>query len=250
MIFTIIFLFLTVGVIVFTVVYMKKQRNVKHNIQRIKGKKNLKTLWGIDDVKEDVIVCGNKNIIVMRIGSIDYHLLSEKEQNALEISLIEIAKTIKYPIQFFSTTEFVDTSEIIDSIQNTIDRKDNPKIIQYGKEIINHLSKMMDNRNLFIRKNYLVLSCLGEFEKSRYELMNAYEGLRFNLMNAKIGLDLLDGMELLELLHREFNKNTTTKLQEVLKEGGLELYVKGKARQKEGEENKAESYQERKGFVR
>ena len=32
-----------------------------------------------------------------------------------------------------------------------------------------------------------------------------------NLLNAKIGLEILEDYEIVELLHREFNKNTTTK---------------------------------------
>ena len=163
----------------------------------------------------------------MRIGSIDYHLLSEKEQNVLEINLIEIAKTIKYPLQFFSTTEFVDTTEIINEIKKNIDSKENKRIINYGNEIIKHLSNMMENRNLYIRKNYVVISCIGSFEKSKMELQNIYDTLRFNLMNSKIGLELLEDYEIVELLHREFNKNTTTKIEDLVEKGGLELYVKG-----------------------
>ena len=51
--------------------------------------------------------------------------------------------------------------------------------------------------------------------------------MRFNLLNAKIALEILNRNEIIELLHREFNKNTTTKLEDILKEGGLELYVRG-----------------------
>ena len=227
MIIAIIFLFLSLFVIVFTVIYLSKQNKIKRNIMKRKGKRNIKNIWEIDDIKERIIISGNKNTIIMRIGSIDYHLLSEKEQNVLEINLIEIAKTIKYPLQFFSTTEFVDTSEIINEIKKNIENKDNRKIVYYGNEIIKHLSKMMENRNMYIRKNYVVISCIGAFDKAKIELQNIYDTLRFNLMNSKIGLDILDDFEIVELLHREFNKNTTTKIENLIEKGGLELYVKG-----------------------
>ena len=116
----------------------------------------------------------------MKIGSIDYHLLSAKEQNALELNLIEISKTIKYPLQFFSTTEFIDTTEVIKEIKKTITEKNNPKITQYGNEIINHLTRMMENRNLYVRKNYVLISCFGEYGKSRNELLSIYESLKNN----------------------------------------------------------------------
>jgi len=223
----IIFLLLSFLVIVFTVIYLNKQNNIRKNIQKQKRKKDIKSLWEIDDIKDGIIISGNKNTIIMRIGSIDYHLLSEKEQSVLELSLIEISKTIKYPLQFFSTTEFIDTSEIINEIKKHINSQENRKLFNYGNNIINHLSKMMDDRNFYIRKNYVVISCMGNIEKAKVELQNIYDTLRFNLMNARIGLTILEDFEIIELLHRELNKNTTTKIESLLEKGGMELYVKG-----------------------
>lgn len=162
---------LSVLVIIFTAIYLNKKNKIKRNIQKRKGKKKLNNLWGIDDIKNELIVSGTKHTIIMKIGSIDYHLLSAKEQNALELNLIEISKTIKYPLQFFSTTEFIDTTEVIKEIKKTIAEKNNPKITQYGNEIISHLTTMMENRNLYVRKNYVLISCFGEYRKSRNELI-------------------------------------------------------------------------------
>lgn len=236
MVISIVFAVLSVIVIVFTAIYLSRKNSIKINVQKRKGKKNLKTLWDIDDIKNEVIISGSKNTIIMRIGSIDYHLLSEKEQNVLESNLIEIAKTIKYPLQFFSTTEFVDTTDVINDIKENIADKDNRKLIEYGNEMIKYLSNMMENKNLYVRKNYVLLSVTGNYEKSRLELLSTYESLRFNLLNAKIGLEVLNDYEIVELLHRELNKNTTTKIQDVLKEGGLELYVRGTNKSKKAKE--------------
>lgn len=236
MVISIVFAVLSVIVIVFTAIYLSRKNSIKTNVQKRKGKKNLKTLWDIDDIKNEVIISGSKNTIIMRIGSIDYHLLSEKEQSVLESNLIEIAKTIKYPLQFFSTTEFVDTTDVINDIKENIADKDNRKLIEYGNEMIKYLSNMMENKNLYVRKNYVLLSVTGNYEKSRLELLSTYESLRFNLLNAKIGLEVLNDYEIVELLHREFNKNTTTKIQDVLKEGGLELYVRGTNKSKKAKE--------------
>lgn len=236
MIISIVFAVLSVIVIVFTAIYLSRKNSIKTNVQKRKGKKNLKTLWDIDDIKNEVIISGSKNTIIMRIGSIDYHLLSEKEQSVLESNLIEISKTIKYPLQFFSTTEFVDTTDVINDIKENIADKDNRKLIEYGNEMIKYLSNMMENKNLYVRKNYVLLSVTGNYEKSRLELLSTYESLRFNLLNAKIGLEVLSDYEIVELLHRELNKNTTTKIQDVLKEGGLELYVRGTNKSKKAKE--------------
>ena len=227
MVIGIVFLFLSFAVIIVTAIYLKRKNRLERNIYKIKGKRSLKTLWEIDDIRDNIIVSGNKNTIIMKIGNVDYHLLSEKEQNILELNLIEIAKTIKYPVQFFSTTEFIDTTNIINEIKSNISNRDNKKIVEYGEEIIKYLSKMMDNHNLYIRKNYVIVSFIGNFEKAKQELNSIYENLRFNLLNYKIGLEILEDIEIVELLHRELNKNTTTKLRKMIERGGLELYVKG-----------------------
>lgn len=237
MIIAIIFAILSIVVIIFTAIYLNKKSKIKRNIQKRKGKKKLNNLWGIDDIRNEVVVSGNKKTIIMKIGSIDYHLLSSKEQNTLELNLVEISKTIKYPLQFFSTTEFIDTTNVIKDIKNTIAEKNNPKITEYGNEIIAHLTRMMDNRNLYVRKNYVLISCFGDYAKSRNELLSTYENLRIDLLKTKISLEILNRNEIIELLHREFNKNTTTKLEEILKEGGLELYVRGNDRLEENEKN-------------
>ena len=227
MIVAIICIILSIIVMISTCIYLKKDKNIKEIIIKKKQKKNLKNLWEIDDIRDGIIISGMKNTIVMKIGSIDYHLLSEKEQNSLEINLIEIAKTIKYPLQFFSTTEFIDTTEIIKDIEKkSINNKENMKLKIYASKIIEHLKKMMENRNLYVRKNYILISSNGEFKKAKNDLFAIYENLRFNLLNTKINLEILDDFEIINLLHREFNKNTTIKIDNVFKNGGLELYAK------------------------
>lgn len=235
MIVAIICIILSIIVMISTCIYLKKDKNIKEIIIKKKQKKNLKNLWEIDDIRDGIIISGMKNTIVMKIGSIDYHLLSEKEQNSLEINLIEIAKTIKYPLQFFSTTEFIDTTEIIKDIEKkSINNKENIKLKIYASKIIEHLKKIMENRNLYVRKNYILISSNGEFEKAKNDLFSIYENLRFNLLNTKINLETLDDFEIINLLHREFNKNTTIKIDNIFKNGGLELYAKrsGKYRKK------------------
>lgn len=238
MIITIVFAVLSVLVIVFTSIYLNKNKDRLHQKSKIKKEKNnIKNLWEIDEIVDNVILSENKKTIIMKIGSIDYHLLSEKEQAGLEMNLIEISKIIKNPIQFFSSTEFVDTSKIIDEINQHLEKTDNRKIIEYGNEIQKYLYKLMDNRNLYVRKNYVLISTYGDLSKARTELIQCYETLRFSLLNAGITLDILSDIEIIELLHRELNKNSTVRVGDLLKEGGAEPYVKGK--------NKGKRFKER-----
>ena len=56
---------LSVLVIIFTAIYLNKKNKIKRNIQKRKGKKKLNNLWGIDDIKNELIVSGTKHTIIM-----------------------------------------------------------------------------------------------------------------------------------------------------------------------------------------
>ena len=59
-----------------------------------------------------MICIGNRYSNIIRLGNIDYNMLSVSEQDSIENILIQTSLSIDYPVQFFSTTEYIDTSKI------------------------------------------------------------------------------------------------------------------------------------------
>ena len=127
MIIMIIFLILTVLFIIGTVIYLnQKKKNINKDIKQKsnievkekKKKKNKKQLSDILEVriKDNIICLGNRYSNVIRLGNIDYNMLSDTEQESIENILIQTALAIDYPIQFFSTTEYIDTSKVVSLI--------------------------------------------------------------------------------------------------------------------------------------
>ena len=120
MVLMIVFLVLTIAFIIGTVIYLSyKKKNVNLKIKQsspienqLKGKK--KTKKQLEDIlefkiKDNMICLGNRYSYVIRLGNIDYNMLSNQEQDSIESILIQTALAIDYPVQFFSTTEFIDT---------------------------------------------------------------------------------------------------------------------------------------------
>ena len=175
-----------------------------------------------------ILSCNNKYSIIIELGNIDYNLLNESEQKNIDLILTNISKTFKYSSQFFSTTQKVDTTAIIESIRKNIEIQKSEEIRKYGQKIIEYLNEFMTERDLYVRKNYLIISSTGEREKIERELKNYYEGLKFNLLNIKVQSKILNEMEIVELLHKELNKNTHDIINEIIEKGGLELYVSAK----------------------
>ena len=231
-----VFLVLTLVFIIETSIYLNnKKKNINSDIkpnQKQENNKNSKNkLSDILNIKisGNIISLGNRFSEVIRLGNIDYNMLSIREQDAIENILIQSALSIDYPIQFFSTTEFIDTSKVVallkkNSIQNS-------KIEEYKKYLINYLESLMENRNISVVKNYAIISYDGTYENAIEELNRKVMSLKGSLLRATIVCEVLNENELYNLIYRELNKNSTINAGN-LKKGGKNLYVGKKQKKK------------------
>ena len=131
-----IFLILSVVFVILTVWYLNdKKKNVNKNIkQNTKSEKSIKsskkTQKELTDIlqfkiKDNIICLGNRYSCVIRLGNIDYNMLSVHEQDSIENILVQTALAVDYPIQFFSTTEYIDTSKVVTLIKQNHTRNKN-----------------------------------------------------------------------------------------------------------------------------
>ena len=241
MIVMIIFLVSSVLFIIGTVIYVKRKdkRNIttsplpnaeikEKKADKKKDKKKLSNILQIK-IKDNIICLGNRYSIVASLGSIDYNMLSFNEQESVEDVLIQTALSIDSAIQFFSTTEYIDTSNVIKKIKSN--RFDNELIKEYQQNLVQYLYNLMESNKVSIIKNYVVISYDGLFKNAINELDRKYLLLKNNLLRAKITCNILSQNELYNLIYRELNKNSTLKIDNFL-QGGEKLYV-DKKRKKE-----------------
>ena len=233
---TIFFIIISIVLIVGTTIYVKRNNRLynfkpEDKITPKKQRRNIKNIWGIDMIKDGVISTHGQNSIIIEIGSIEYRLLNEMEQESIDNILTKICKTMCYKMQFFSTIVKVDTSEKIEEIKNNIQKQNNPKMVEYGEAIIEYLEGIMREDDLFVRKNYLIISSYETFEKAKNNLTEFYYNLKYGLSNIKISCNMLDDGGIIELIHRELNKNSTESIEKIIKEGGLDIYVTNKEKQ-------------------
>lgn len=236
MIIMIIFLVLTVAFIVATVIYLNKKKKkvdvVKdksnnEDLKEDKEKDEKKTKKQLADIlqvkiKDNMICLGNRYSTVLRLGNIDYNMLSETEQEAVETILIQTALSVDYPIQFYSTTEFIDTSKVVEEIKSNKPKNEN--IRMYQEYLMEYLTNLMENRSISVVKNYAIISYDGDYENAVDELNRKALSFKNSLLRAKISCDLLEENDLYNLVYRELNKNSSLSI-DSLKEGGKKLYV-------------------------
>ena len=243
MIIMVIFLILSVVFIIGTVIYLKqKKKNVNNSIKQApsnntkkdnkNSKKEKKQLADILQfkIKDNIICLGNRYSNVIRLGNIDYNMLSNSEQDSIENILIQTALAIDYPVQFFSTTEYIDTSKVINLIKKN--KTKSYKIQEYKNYLVNYLENLMDNRSISVVKNYAIISYDGLYKDAIEELNRKSMSFKGSLLRAKIVCEILSEDDLYNLIYRELNKNSALSISP-LKEGVKNLYVGKKQKRKE-----------------
>ena len=233
------FIFILAGIIflIGTLIYTKKKNKLqevkpidKSNIK--KGKKKLSNLWGIDGFDNQVITINkNQHSIIVELESIEYSLLHDGEKANVDRELISIAQMLKFPIQFLEIKKQIELGDMMDEILiNTINANENVK--EYANEIIKHLEKLQEDKDLFERKNYMIISSFNNRKIAEVELKEFYQLLRYHLLNIKVSTGILSDYEITELIYEQLHKGNNNKVAEIEQKGGFELYVTGKERNK------------------
>ena len=221
-----------------TLIYTKKKNNLqevklidKSNIK--KSKKTLSNLWGIDGFNNQVITINkNQHSIIVELESIEYSLLHEGEKENVDRELISIAQMLKFPIQFLEVKKHIELGAMLEEIKiNTINSNSNVK--EYANQIISYLEKIQEDKNLFERKNYMVISSFNNRKVAELELKEFYQLLRYHLLNIKVSTRLLNDREIVELIYEQLHKDNKNKVTEIEQKGGFGLYVTGTERKKD-----------------
>lgn len=221
-----------------TLIYTKRKNNLqevkpidKSNIK--KSKKTLSNLWGIDGFNNQVITINkNQHSIIVELESIEYSLLHEGEKENVDRELISIAQMLKFPIQFLEVKKQIELGNMLEEIKiNTINSNSNVK--EYANQIISYLEKIQEDKNLFERKNYMVISSFNNRKVAELELKEFYQLLRYHLLNIKVSTRLLNDREIVELIYEQLHKDNKNKVTEIEQKGGFGLYVTGTERKKD-----------------
>ena len=223
MIITIFFAIASISLIIFVPIYLKKKNNLykykpQEKMSLKKQKKTIKNIWELGDFANSIFWVSNKYVMIIELGSIEYKLMNDEEQDNIDNNLMKISKTFKNQVQFFSTIEKIDTSYKVEEIRNNINKQKNSNIKEYGESIIEYLENIMQEENLYVRKNYLIIESKEPYNKALIELKEFYDDLKYNLTLIKIKTTLIDELDTIELIYRELNKGDSEKIRKIIQE--------------------------------
>lgn len=228
------FLILSIMVIVIAAMVINKNKkfyryNSSENKSAKGQKKDIKTIWEIDKLDDGILTNSRgQTSMIMEIGSIEYRLLNDTEQSVIDTTLTNVSRTLTYNMQFFSTTVKVDTNEKIYEIMENMRKQKNEKMKEYGEAIIEYLEEIMQEDDLYVRKNYIIVSSFEPREEAENNLRTFCNTLKSSLNEIKIRTQILGFERVIDLFHKEINKDSTEDVVLIIKEGGLDEIIKKK----------------------
>ncbi|WPX08220.1 hypothetical protein [Anaerocellum danielii] len=200
--------------------------------QSVNNSKNqLKKLLGIKEILPDgtVVMDDYRYARIFYLSSQDIDLMSEAEEEALELNLIAAMRALDCPVQFFTTTQRVDTAQQVKEIEQFLK---NPAVImsdtlrQYCQSLKSELEDLQRQKELLVRKSYMVIWVREPNEKVAFEKLNQrVKNAVALLKKADFKIYQLSMPEALQLLGDELNKNQVFKVEEAIKKGALDLVI-------------------------
>ncbi len=194
---------------------------------RKKKVRYLQDIWGIKDIKNGVVITEEGyHRIYLRIGSVDYHMMTGTDQDTLEAALISLAMSLNIPIQLITTTEMIDTKTSIASMYNYLNEPMADSMRSYVMNSIDYHDGLMQNRGINVRRSYVVISDnkLSSFSKASAELYRRAENLMGQYARAGIQAQVLESGAITDLLFRMLNRGRTVKPSDLVVAGGMSLY--------------------------
>ena len=182
----------------------------------------------IDDIVDDIVILKDGNCaIVMQISSVNFDLLSEKEQLALVYAYGGILNSLNFPIQVVIRTKTKDISQYINNLKGYEAKQNNPLLKERIRNYQKFVEEMVKKNDVLSKLFYVVVPFstleLGmgslvprggkmPFDK-QYILGKARASLepkRDHLLRlfSRIGLDIRpsDNKELIELFYGIYNE--------------------------------------------
>jgi len=144
-----------------------------------------------DDVKDNMIIRkkGEQFVMVIQCKGINFDLMSEGEQIAVEEGFLQFLNTLRYPVQLYVQTRSLDLSSGVSEYKQRIDKmqmelvkiqqqirdakkhqndellerleyqeRSQSNVLEYAQDIVAYISRMSQNKNVLQQKTYVIIN--------------------------------------------------------------------------------------------
>lgn len=202
----------------------------------------------IAEIRDGIVIMNDGSFrSVVMVKSINFDLMSQQEQEAVEYSYQGFLNSLYFPIQIFLRSQRVDLQPYIEKLDKIRTEHDNMLLALLMEDYINYIDQLSQQTNIMDKRFYVVIpyfptvdvqkaltqsknffSGLGtifnskeqrvtineaDLEKAKTELRNRVQSVLSGLMQCGVQGLPLDTQELIELYYDTYNPDTATRQQ-------------------------------------
>lgn len=202
----------------------------------------------IAEIRDGIVIMNDGSFRgVVMVKSINFDLMSPREQESVEYAYQGFLNSLYFPIQIFVRSQRVDLQPYIERLDKIRTEHDNMLLALLMDDYIGYIDSLSQQTNIMDKKFYIVIPYFpiidaqkalaqsknfftgltqlfnshedhvvineGELEKAKAELRNRVQAVLGGLMQCNIQGLPLDTQELIELYYDTYNPDTATRQQ-------------------------------------
>jgi hypothetical protein len=202
----------------------------------------------IAEIRDGIVIMndGSYRSVIM-VKSINFDLMSQQEQEAVEYSYQGFLNSLYFPVQIFLRSQRVDLQPYIEKLDKIRTEHDNMLLALLMEDYITYIDQLSEQTNIMDKKFYVVVPYFpiadvqkaltqsknffgglagifnskeqhvvineAELEKAKTELRNRVQSAMAGLLQCGVQGLPLDTQELIELYYDTYNPDTATRQQ-------------------------------------
>lgn len=215
---------------------------VKDTVKNAKKMPNQSTqlYLRIAEIRDNVVVLKNGGIrAVLKTSSVNIHLKSEEEQNAVIYSYQNFLNTIEFPIQIVVRSKKLDLDNYLDQLNDIAGKQPNPLLKNQTLDYIDYIKRLIEYADIMQKEFFVIIpydpprakkitifqkfaeyvsprDSVAQFRQRHHEFESLRKGLmqRVNiatsgLQNCGLKVDQLTTPELVTLFYECYNPRTS-----------------------------------------
>ena len=239
----------------------EKQGNVDDTLKDFNGmpRESIYKFMEFDEVKDNMIIRKNRTqyVMILQCSGVNYDLLSEDEKIAVEEGFVQFLNTLRFPVQLYIQTRSLNLRDIIDEYKSKVsaiaqdieivnskiqaakdtrnerllqklqfEKRRKERVLEYGMDIAEYVSRMSLNKNVLQQRTYVVLSYYAsesginedtppdEADAICFsELYTRAQTIMRSLAASEVSSKILSSEDIAEVLYIAYNRDDSELLQ-------------------------------------
>ena len=202
----------------------------------------------IAEIRDGIVIMNDGSFrSVIMVKSINFDLMSQQEQEAVEYSYQGFLNSLYFPVQIFLRSQRIDLQPYIEKLDKIRTEHDNMLLALLMEDYINYIDQLSQQTNIMDKKFYVVIPYFptvdvqkaltqsknffsglagifnskeqhitiseSDLEKAKTELRNRVQAAMAGLQQCGVQSLPLDTQELIELYYDTYNPDTATRQQ-------------------------------------